>query len=154
MLLLLFKLGDDRYALETKDVVEVLPLVNWKTIPGAPAGVAGVFNYHGAPVPLIDLAELALGTPSRARMSTRIVLVNYVEEAGGTHLLGLLTEHVAETIRREEADFADPGVATPAAPYLGPVTTDARGIIQRVEVRHLLPAGVREILFRQPLERV
>ncbi len=37
-----------------------------KQIPQAPPGVAGVFNYRGAPVPVIDLSELALGRPARA----------------------------------------------------------------------------------------
>ena len=151
MLFLLFQLGDDRYALEIGQIVEVLPMVSVKEIPQAAPGVAGVFNYRGAPVPLIDLSELALRTPSRPRISTRIILVQYVGEAGPAHLLGLLAEKTTETLRRAEADFVDSGVSVDAAPYLGPVTTDSRGIIQRVEVTRLLPARVRDQLFRQPL---
>ena len=64
MLFLLFQMGEDRYAIEATQVLEVLPLVNFKRIPGAPSSMAGVFNYHGTPVPLIDLSELALGRPS------------------------------------------------------------------------------------------
>jgi len=63
MLFLVFQLGPDRYAIEAAQVVEVLPLVNSKHIPRAPLGVAGVFDYHGTPVPLIDFTELAQGTP-------------------------------------------------------------------------------------------
>ena len=163
MLFLLFQLGHDRYAIETGQIVEVLPLVRWKAIPQAPPGVAGVFNYHGAPVPLIDLGELALGKPSRALMSTRIIVVKYAAQAaepptpgtaGETHLLGLLAEQATLTLRCSAADFSDPGLASDTAPYLGPVITDAKGIIQRVDVRHLLPANVQELLFRQSLEPV
>ena len=92
MLFLVFQLGTDRYAIEAAQVVEVLPLVKSKHIPHAPLGVAGIFDYHGAPVPLIDLAELALGKASRQWMSTRIILVNYRENSGKTHLLGFLAE--------------------------------------------------------------
>lgn len=152
MLLLVFQLGADRYALDVGPIVEVLPLVSFRPIPQAPRGVLGVINYHGGPVPLVDLADLALGKPSRLRMSTRIILVNYVEPGGETHLLGLLAEQSTETIRRTEAEFVDSGVAVDSAPYLGPLTSDARGIIQRVEVNRLLPATVRDVLFRQPLE--
>jgi chemotaxis-related protein WspB len=152
VLLLVFQLGEHRYALDSGQIVEVLPQVEYRPIPQAPNGVAGVFNFHGAPVPLIDLAALALGMPSRVRMSTRIVLVNYLEPTGETHLLGLLAEKTTETIRRAESDFADSGVAVDSATYLGPVTTDAAGMIQRVEVNRLLPAAVRDVLFRQPLE--
>jgi chemotaxis-related protein WspB len=148
MLFLLFHLGQDRYVLDTAQIEEVLPLVIFKEIPQAPAGVAGAFNYHGAPVPVIDLAALALGRASDARMSTRIILVNYVEPGGETHLLGLLGEKTTEMIRREPADFSDTGVAVDTAPYLGPVTSDARGMIQWIEPRKLLPQSVRDALFR------
>jgi chemotaxis-related protein WspB len=147
MLFLVFQLGSDRYAIDAGQVVEVLPLVNMKHIPHAFAGVAGVFDYHGAPVPLIDLAELALGKPSRTWMSTRIILVNYCVEPGQTHLLGLLAERATETLRRTEEDFADPGVAVPDASYLGAVTTDTVGIVQKIEIRNLLPEYVRNHLF-------
>src|SRR5580692_8261281 len=98
MLFLMFQLGTDRYAIEAADVVEVLPLVHSKQIPGTPPVVRGIFDYHGAPVPLIDLAELALGKPSRRWMSTRIILINYFMESGQTHLLGLLAERATETL--------------------------------------------------------
>lgn len=151
MLLLVFQLAAHRFALDTRQVVEVLPLVQFRPLPQASPGVAGIFSYHGGPVPLIDLAALALGEPSRPRMSTRIILVNY-EDGAESHLLGLLAEKTTETIRRTAADFVDSGVAVESAPYLGPVTSDGRGMIQRVEISELLPRSVRAILFRQPLE--
>jgi len=70
MLFLQFQLGHDRYALDVSQVVEVLPLINVKRIPNAPAGVAGVINYRGSPVPLVDLSMLMMGQPAKARMST------------------------------------------------------------------------------------
>ena len=150
MLLLVFQLATHRFALDTRQVIEVLPLVEFRPLPQAPTGVAGVFSYHGRPVPLLDLAALALGEPSQTRMSTRIILVNF-QDGTETPPLGLLAEKTTETIRREESDFAPPGVSVDATPYLGPVTNDERGMIQRVEINELLPESVREILFRKPL---
>jgi chemotaxis-related protein WspB len=147
MLFLLFQLGKDRYALEAGQVVEVLPLINFKRIPNAPASVAGICNFHGAPVPLIDLTEMTLGRPSHAKMSTRIVLTNYHMESGEKHLIGLIAENVMETIQRAECDFVDSGVSATDSPYLGPVITDRDGIIQRIEVSRLLPQSLREQLF-------
>jgi chemotaxis-related protein WspB len=147
VLFLLFQLGKDRYALEAEQVVEVLPLINFKRIPRAPACVAGVFNYHGMPVPLIDLTELALGRPSQEKMSTRIVLANYPGEAGKKHLIGLIAEYVMDTLQRAESDFVDSGLAATDSPYLGSVMTDKSGVIQRIEVNHLLPQSLREQLF-------
>ena len=152
MLFLQFQLGKDRYALDSSQVVEVLPLLGIKQIPQAPAGVAGAFNYRGKPVPVIDLSELALGRPARLHMSTRIIIVRYPDGNGTQHLLGLIAEKATETVRRDPADFADSGVVNDGAPYLGPVATDPNGLVQRIEVTRLLPAAVRDVLFKQPLE--
>ena len=117
MLFLQFQLGKDRYALDSSQVVEVLPLLGIKQIPQAPAGVAGAFNYRGKPVPVIDLSELALGRPARLHMSTRIIIVRYPDGNGTQHLLGLIAEKATETVRRDPADFADSGVVNDGAPY-------------------------------------
>jgi chemotaxis-related protein WspB len=152
MLFLLFQLGKDRYALETGQIEAVLPLLNIKQIPQAPAGVAGVFNYHGAPVPVIDLSQLALNRPAQQRLSTRIILVHYPDQAGWPHLLGLIAEYVAQTIRREPGDFSSTGLDHDGAPYLGPVASDAHGLIQWIELHKLLPTSVRDVLFRPAVE--
>jgi chemotaxis-related protein WspB len=154
MLFLLFQLGKDRYALPATEVVEVLPLVHLKRIPQAPQSVAGVFNYHGSPVPLIDLSELALERPSQTKMSTRIILTNCMKETGKKHLIGLLAERVMETVQKAERDFVACGVSPTDAPYLGAVFTDSNGIIQRIDVGSLLPEGLRKQLFCDPGEPV
>lgn len=152
MLFVLFQLGQDRYALDAGQVAEVLPLVSMTQIPQAPAAVAGVFNYRGAPVPAIDLSQLTLGRPVRRRLNTRIVLVHYPDDRGAMHLLGLIAERATETLRREVTAFTASGVTNAAAPYLGPVAADSRGLIQWIEVNRLLPASVRELLFQRPME--
>ena len=152
MLFLLFQLGKEYYALEAAQVVEVLPLVGLKEIPHAPRGVAGIFNFRGASVPAIDLSDLTLGRPAQRLLSTRIILVNYPGENGGKQLLGLIAEKVTETLRREPKDFIASGITNKKAPYLGPVTADARGFIQWIKVDQLLPANVRDLLFQQPVE--
>jgi chemotaxis-related protein WspB len=147
MVYLLFQIGADRYALEGSAIVAVEPCVRLKGIPQATAGVAGVFDYHGAPVPVVDLSAMALGQPSQASLSTRIVVVRYE----GERLLGLLAEKAVDTARYQDADFKDPGVS--GAPYLGPVVTDSRGgMVQRVELARLLTPEVRAVLWRQARE--
>lgn len=149
MLFLLFQLGKDRYALDVGQVAEVLPLVSIKQIPQAPPGVAGIFNYRNAPVPVIDLSQLTLGRPAQNYLSTRIILANYAGDDGTMHLLGLIAERATETMRREPSDFVDSGIDNDAAPYLGPVATDAHGLVQWVKVDQLLTPEVRDLLFKQ-----
>jgi len=148
MLLVTFQLGRDRYGIDARQIEEVLPLVEFKRIPRAPAGIAGVLNYHGSPIPVLDLAEVATGEPSQERMETRILLVQYPLPAGETHLLALVAEHVTDTLRRQSDDFHAPGVATVYAPYLGAVTPDKVRIVQLVQVRELLPETIRKYLFQ------
>lgn len=151
MLFLLFKLGDDRYAIEAAKVAAVLPLVIAKVIPGVPAAVAGAFDYRGTLMPLIDLSQLALGRPAQPRRSTRIIVVDYLVDGGDTQPLGLIAEYASETLACDPAEFVASGVRSDGAPYLGPVVTDARGIVQWVEIQQLLPDALRDLLFKQPV---
>lgn len=147
MLFLLFRLGKDRYAIEARQVAEVLPLLEVKRIPQAPPAVRGAFDFRGQPVPLLDLSQLALGRPAPEQLSTRIVLVHYPDGRGGTRLLGLLAEHVTETLRRHPEEFQDAGVHSPDAPWLGRVASDPGGLVQWVQVAQLLPEDLRALLF-------
>lgn len=152
MLFLLFQIGKDRYGLETGQVVEIVPRVGLKKIPQAPPGVAGLCDYHGTLVPVIDLSEMAADRASSPSLSTRIILVNYPIDAEEKHLLGLMAEQVTEAIRIDPAAFNDSGVDVPEASYLGPVTRDVRGIVQRIEVKNLLSETLRNRLFRSTVE--
>ncbi len=147
MLCLLFQIGNDRYALEAKYAVEVIPFLALRHIPQAPRGVAGIFNYRGRPVPAVDLCELTIGQPARERLSTRIILVNYTDSQGRDRLLGLIAEHATEMMRRDAQDFVDSGVRSNSAPYLGPVVMDDKGVIQLLRAQHLLPENMRDLLF-------
>jgi chemotaxis-related protein WspB len=151
MLLLLLKIGQDRYALPASRMIEVVPLVSLKKIPQALPGVAGIFSYHGQPVPVIDLTELTIGTPCQRRVSTRIILVDYPDAAGQKQILGLMAEQASETVQRGKADFLNAGVAVKTAPYLGSVLMDRRGIIQCLEIEKLLSPQLRELLFTEPV---
>ncbi|MEX3822763.1 chemotaxis protein CheW, partial [Paraburkholderia sp. BR14262] len=52
MLFLVFELDGERYALDAREIAHVLPLAPVRAFPGAPAYIAGVIDYEGAPVPV------------------------------------------------------------------------------------------------------
>ena len=145
LLHLIIWLGADRYAIETAQIVEVVPLVRLKELPGAPRGTAGIMNYRDDAVPVIDLNLLATGVATQRRLASRIVLVHYPPEHS---VLGLLVPQASEMLRAETERFVDAGVATESMPYLGPVLTTPNGVIQRVAVSALLTAELRDALFR------
>lgn len=127
------------FVLATDSIVEILPALHPVRVPGLPPELPGVVNYHGTPVPVLDVGLLAFGMPVRRSLRTRIVLVSYPREVGGgARLLGLLLEQVGDLVRREPSRFhAEP--TRSAAPFAGPFTTDDRGeLIQRVELRDLV----------------
>jgi chemotaxis-related protein WspB len=147
MLFLKFRIGSESYALDTTQIAEILPLLQITRVPKAPVGVAGLINFRGRAVPVVDLSELMLGEPARPHISTRLILVHY-----GENLLGLIAEQATETMRREAGSFTDSGIASGAAPYLGPVTEDGGRLIRCIEVQKLLPAAFSGVLFRQAEE--
>jgi chemotaxis-related protein WspB len=150
MLFLLFKLGNDRYAIEASRVVEVVPLLELKKIPHAPKGIAGIFNYRGNPVPALDLCEIATARSARERLSTRIIIIRHRPETGNEHLLGIIAENATETLRKNPGDFVDSGLRIGAAPYLGPVLMDPNGAIQWINEQHLFPHNLRELIALNP----
>ncbi|SEM33648.1 chemotaxis-related protein WspB [Pseudomonas sp. ok272] len=154
-LFLVFRIGEERYALQAIEVAEVLPCLPLKPIAHAPHWVAGVFAYRGAVVPVIDVAALTFGQPAQARTSTRLVLVNYQPEgAEVAQRLGLILEQATDTLRCHPADFKPYGLDNRQAPYLGPVREDAQGLLQWVRVADLLDASVRALLFPTPARDV
>ena len=152
MLFVLFHLGKERYALEARRVVEIVPLLALKKFPQAPRGVAGMFIYRGRPVPALDLCELTLGRPATEHFSTRILIVNHSPRPGAEQLLGLIVERATGTLRREANDFVNPGVRVAAAPFLGPILTDESGVIQLISPEKLLQESGRALLFAPPTE--
>lgn len=149
MLFLQFRTGEDTYALDSRRVVRVLPAARLKRLPAGPQAVAGLLNFEGTPVPVLDLSALTLGRPSAQRLSTRIILTELPGPAGTRRLLGLLVEHATDTLHCGSADFAPAGFTPPAARYLGPVASTGGTLVQRLELEQLLPAEMYEALAQE-----
>ncbi|MBP0002070.1 MAG: chemotaxis protein CheW [Cyanobacteria bacterium SID2] len=138
MLFLIFYAGDDRYAIESSRVVEIVPRVILRKLHHAPDYVAGVFNYRGTIVPVIDLCHLIQNTPSRPYLSTRIVMVNYRGKNNIDRLLGLMAERVTETLNQLDTKVTSSGMKVDTSPYLGDMILDRSGTIQCIRLDYLL----------------
>lgn len=147
-LFLLFRIGEERYALQAREIAEVLPRLKLKAIPKAPHWVAGIFAHRGEIVPVIDISALSFGTPAQARTSTRMVLVQYRHDhKHPAQLLGLILEQATETLRCPASQFKEYGLENRLSPYLGPVREDELGLLQWIRVEELLSEPVRELLY-------
>ncbi|MDX2097287.1 MAG: chemotaxis protein CheW [Leptolyngbyaceae cyanobacterium bins.59] len=137
MLMLLFYAGNDLYAIESSRVVEVIPRVALRKIHHVPEYVAGLFNYRGAIVPVIDLCHLIQGTPSRSHLSTRIIMVSYPRKDQTLQYVGLMAERVTETLNKPDHELIDSEIQMHEAPYLGGMIMDEKGMIQRIRLEQL-----------------
>lgn len=62
--LVVFRVGEQRYALPLGAVERVFPMVAVAPLPQAPAVALGVINIHGRVTPVVDIRR-RLGTPPR-----------------------------------------------------------------------------------------
>ena len=137
MLMLLFYVGNDLYAIESTRVVEVIPKVALRKMQYVPDYVAGLFNYRGSILPVIDLCHLIQGSSSHSYLSTRIMIVSHARADGGAQYLGLMAERVTETLDRSPSDIRASSIHVDGAPYLTGTIIDDKRIIQCLQLEQL-----------------
>lgn len=135
MLFVVSQIGTVRYAMEAAQIVEVLPALDIAPVPSAKAPLVGVCNYHGDPVPVVDLCLLATSHAAPDLLSTRLLLVRDRRDPE-SRLLALLAPGVTDTVMRDPGEFVASGVA--GADWLGPVAPDGGGFLQQILTRALI----------------
>ena len=140
MLLLLFHLDEDTYAIDSTHVVEVLPLVMLRKVYQVPPHIVGVFRYRNCIVPVVDLCKLIRGEACRSRFSTRMIIVQYSTRNGEPAYVGLLAERITETLN--QPDLAP--LEQTCESSLGEVFVHDDQMIQRFRWQSLI-ADVQEV---------
>jgi chemotaxis-related protein WspB len=137
MLVLQFYLGDVMYVIECDRVKEVAPMVALKQIPHSPACVAGLFNYRGTIVPVIDLRQYIHDTACQLRLSTRIILVEYLRPDKSPGMFAIMAERITEAVDRPKSAFIAPAIMMEEAPYLGGILMENDEMIQLIDLNRL-----------------
>ncbi len=154
MQLLTFTIGGQAYAIESKKVVEVLPLVTTRPIPHLPDYLPGIFTYRGRFVPLVDLGLRINGTPLTRRLSTRVIVVEIGSGEDGPSSLssrlvrfGIMAENVV-TIRSTGTAAGDTEAKELAADaYLGRLLRLDGQTVQMLLPEHVIPDDLLASLF-------
>lgn len=143
MQLLSFSVGTEDYAIESRRVIEVLPLVTARAIPHLPDFVRGIFTHRGRLVPLVDLGRLLLRTPLRERLGTRVIVVEFPTGPDQRRVrLGAAAENVVSLCSSDEAEASLPTLGPPEAPYLGRLLRIGGRTVQVLDVERLLPTAL------------
>jgi len=148
MQLLTFSIAGQPYAIESRQVIEVLPLVPARPLPRAPDYLLGIFTYRGRLLPLVDLARRLGVAPPAAKLSTRVIVVEVEPAVAGAEpggrpapiRLGLVAENVVAVRSAEEAEATLPPLRLPGADYLDRALRIGGQTVQVIDVRKLLPA--------------
>jgi len=119
--LLEFKLASERYAVETRHVVEVHPLRDLTPLPGTPPFIRGIVNLRGRILPVFDLKKF-FDLPEQGLTDLhRIIVVR-----GNDLELGLLADVVAgvRSLALEKLAPALPTLSEIGAEYLKGVSDE------------------------------
>ena len=128
MLYLVIEIDGECYGLNALSVTEVTPLVELEQIHEGPDFLAGLLNYRGRPVPVLDLRKMIKQKSCERRYCTRIVIVEYPRK-GRALTLGLMAQKVVRSIRVTQ-EFTPMELRN--APYLG------GAVVERGRILHCL----------------
>jgi chemotaxis-related protein WspB len=174
MLLLIFQAARDLYAVNAVRVDEVVPKIELRRIPHAPDFLAGVFDYRGTIVPVVDLGMLLDHEPCQNQLSTRIIVVQLEPAVSPApseertiptsdltppapnspvlaerhrRFLGLIAERVSDLRSVRPELIRSASMQLPEAPYLGAIVEVDRQMVQLIDVDLILEESVRQALF-------
>lgn len=134
MSMLLFYVGDNRYAIDNRHVIQIVPRVLLKKIPNTPHFVAGSINFRGQFLPVIDFCQLIEQRNTQASLSSRIILLKESSSDNLPPLAGLLGEKVSEIIDLETDQFGKNEFYFLNLPYFDKSYSDDHGIILNVNI--------------------
>lgn len=147
MLILGLSIGNERYGIEAKRVIEIVPLISLKKVPLAEKSIKGIFNYRGHPTPVIDLCQLFEHRDCNDSLSTRIIIVEYKALSGLSRPIGLIAEFITDVIKCEIQAMENSGIQKDSNDFLGLIYTHNKEIIQIIDTNKVLPESISSQLM-------
>ena len=131
--MLIFYVGSDCYCCSCDSMLEIVPKISLKQIPQAPNYFAGILNYGGEPVPVIDLSTIIIGRESNNCMHTRIMIFKNPLE-GPIKILGIIAEKIIEAREMNPALFNESGFQIKNLTFLNGIYNTEKESIQKINV--------------------
>ncbi|MGC1305917.1 MAG: chemotaxis protein CheW [Phormidesmis sp.] len=140
MLMLLFWVKEEPWAIAATDIESLLPLVALQPVQGKlhnPA-LTGWINCHGSMIPAIDLSKQVADAPAPLQLSTRIAVVTLPLSP---RRIGLILERAGEM-----ADLNNPVDLPTQSFYTQALFKDSGGaVVQRLAIAPLFELAFRPV---------
>lgn len=139
----IFRLGDEYYALDIQTVQEIVRMQTITSIPGSDFWVEGITNLRGRVVPVIDLRKRCGIDAGEYTSETRIVVVS---SAGG--MVGLIVDAVSEVMRIPGDQVEPPSsiVSMPENTYLRGIAKLDDRLVSLMDLEGVLPSTLEDDL--------
>jgi len=102
-----FVLDEEVYALDIRQVREVLDLTTITKVPRMPDFMRGVINLRGGVVPVVDL-RLKFGLPATEKTVDTCIIIIEISLEGETTMIGALADSVQEVMDLDQDQIKAP----------------------------------------------
>jgi purine-binding chemotaxis protein CheW len=99
--LVIFGIGEQRYAVRVSKVSEIIRMVQIDPLPGSPEWMGGVVNLRGQILPVVDLRKRMGHTSSDMTLTTPIIITR----DNGQGKLGMVVDMVDDMADLKPEDF-------------------------------------------------
>ena len=138
----------DDFIIPCDKVGTIIPNVKIQYLPGAADFMAGIVNYHGNTVPVIDITMLLKKRTSKNFLSTRIILLNNDEMLPNSSVCGILAENVTEVVKLNTQFDNDSMQIKPIySMYVDAVFNHKNTVLQKLNMDVVLAQGFGQHYF-------
>jgi chemotaxis-related protein WspB len=131
--MLLFYVSDNCYAVDSQYIVRVLPWVNLNKSSSTPNYVAGLLNFGGKTIPIVDFCQLIERRATPLLISSKIILVKDPKSID-EHIWGILGEKVTDLLDVRREEFQQKDFSGSSFPYINRIYNNDQQIIQYLDI--------------------
>ena len=143
-LLLQFSAAEQLFAIESKQIVEIIPLVDLTKVPSTAEYISGLYNYRGELIPVIDICRLLFKQPAREHICTRIIVTEATFN-NSLYRTGIIAEKVNQTLACDTADISLHNLTDKNTSYIRQVIKQGEDNIQIIDLESLLPSEMLQL---------
>lgn len=103
-----FRLVNQTFALPIEPIAQIVEMVRVTTLPHAPYSVAGIINWHGVLVPVLNLSVHLGAADHLPTWRSHVILVEFEG-----HYVGLIVDEVLDVIRLTRQQISLPSEIFP-----------------------------------------